>query len=125
MTSRPVTTHEGKLFELPMTAVFSITKSGSRMVAHALEFDLVCVAETEDEAVRKLRVAVQAHVEYGLKNRFDRDILQSAPEKAWNALTPETTLSIGEPIIIREHDSSEKRLIRTFQHEDRPSLTAA
>ena len=109
---------------LPMTAMFSVVEHPDRTVAHALDFDLVAVAPTSEEAVRKIRLAVKHHVEFGLKNGFEYDILFKAPQSAWDALTPDAKLSIGEPILIDKY-----RLItvtRTAtENEYQPSSIAA
>jgi hypothetical protein len=94
------TTHAGTPFSLPMMAIISVAIHPTRTVAHALDFDLVAVAETEKEALRKVRLAVKHHVEFGLRNSFNLDILYKAPQAAWDAMTPDTALSIGEPIEI-------------------------
>lgn len=114
----------GTAFSLPMTAVFCVKKTPERAIAHALDFDLVAVAPTEAEAVRKIRIAVKHHVEFGLKNGFDIDILQSAPEEAWSSITPDTTLSIGEPIEVC-HRRMLTATKTTTENEDHRSLAAA
>jgi hypothetical protein len=95
-------------FELPMMTYFLITKHPHGTVAHALDFDLVSVGKSDEVAVKKLRMAVKAHVEFGIQMDISKDILFKAPEEFWAALTPETTLSIGEPIQIEK-----AHLIRT------------
>jgi hypothetical protein len=112
------------VFSLPMTAVFAVKNTHDRSVAHALDFDLVAVAPTEAEAVRKLRVAVKHHIEFGLKNDFTLDILQSAPEEYWAALTVDAQLSIGEPIEVCHHKMLTATKTTT-ENEDNRSLTAA
>jgi hypothetical protein len=87
-------------FELPMMTYFLLTKHPHGTVAHALDFDLVSVAKTDEEAKKKLRMTIKAHVEFGIQMDITKDILFKAPEEFWAALTPETTLSIGEPIQI-------------------------
>jgi hypothetical protein len=87
-------------FELPMMTYFLLTKHPHGTVAHALDFDLVSVAKSDEEACKKLRMAIKAHVEFGIQMDITKDILFKAPEEFWAALTPETTLSIGEPIQI-------------------------
>jgi hypothetical protein len=85
---------------LPMTTVFSVSESGDgKAVAHALDFDLVSVAASPNEALRKLRIAVKYHVEYGLKFGFHRDILLKAPDEYWKPILG-GKFSIGEPIVI-------------------------
>jgi len=88
-------------FSLPMMAVFSVINHPDRTIAHALDFDLVAVGHNEDEAIRKLRTSVKCHVEFGIRYGYVCDILSSAPPEAWDALTTDTTLKIGEPIQIR------------------------
>jgi hypothetical protein len=84
-----------------MMAVFSVTNHPDRTIAHALDFDLVAVGRNEDEAIRKLRASVKCHVEFGIRYNYVCDILSSAPAEAWDALTTDTTLKIGDPIQIR------------------------
>ncbi len=95
-------------FELPMMTYFLVTKHPHGTVAHALDFDLVSVGESEALALAKLHMAVKAHVEFGIQMDITKDILFKAPEEFWAALTPETMLSIGEPIQIEN-----AHLIRT------------
>jgi hypothetical protein len=87
-------------FALPMMAIFSVSKTPQKTVAHALDFDLVAVGATEEEAVRKLRTSVKYHVEFGMRYGYVFDILSSAPKEAWAALTTDSTLKIGKPIMI-------------------------
>lgn len=71
-----------------MTATFSLYQRADGMaVAHALEFDLVSVAESEKEAEHKLRLAVKTYIEYGLFKGWDKDIRFSAPQECWDRLT--------------------------------------
>jgi hypothetical protein len=124
MKTTAATNVAGRPFSLPMMAVFSVSSTAERTVAHALDFDLVAVAATKDEALRKLRLAVKHHVEYGLENSFDLDILFPAPEQCWSALTPDSNLSIGEPIEIchRYMATATKTLTKDEHHG---SLAAA
>lgn len=89
-----------KPFTLPMMVVFAIANHPHQSVAHALDFDLVCVAASEAEAVAKLRTAVKHHIEFGIGKGIERDIMFPAPREFWDALTPNSQLSIGEPIEI-------------------------
>jgi len=72
-------------FRLPQTVTFSVgaRKDDGKWVAHALDFDLVCAADTKPKAVEKLRLAVKVYVEYGLVNNFTEDIIFPAPEEYW------------------------------------------
>jgi hypothetical protein len=87
-------------FALPMMTYFMITKHPHGAVAHALDFDLVSVAASAEAAMTKLRKAVKAHVKFGIQEDLTKDILFKAPDRFWATLTPDATLSIGEPIEI-------------------------
>jgi len=101
-----------------MMTYLLLTKHPDRVVAHALDFDLVSVAKDEKEALAKLRKAIKAHVEFGIQRDLVKDILFKAPEEYWAALTPDTKLSIGEPILI-----DNAHLIRTvYTTTDEPEL---
>lgn len=80
-------------FALPMMTYFLITKHHDRVVAHALDFDLVAVGPNEEHALIKLRRAIKAHVEFGIQNDLDKDILFKAPNEFWKDVTPETKLT--------------------------------
>jgi hypothetical protein len=106
-----------------MMAVIAIANHAHGTVAHALDFDLVSVASSEDEAVAKLRLAVKSHVEFGIKMGIERDIMFPAPKKFWESLTPNSSLSIGEPIEIDHHWIA--TAYRTTSDETELSLSAA
>lgn len=110
-------------FALPKMTYFLIAEHEDRVVAHALDFDLVSVAPTKEIALNKLRLAVKYHVEFGIENGIERDILFPAPSEFWNALTPDGTLSIGEPIVIENADLL--RTAYTTTDERQLSSTAA
>lgn len=98
--SPPTTPPPTVPFALPMMTYFIITKHPHGTVAHALDFDLVSVAASEEVAVTKLRKAVKAHVEFGIQHDLTKDILFKAPDRFWAILSPDATMSIGEPIEI-------------------------
>ena len=58
--------------------------SNSKMVAHSLDFDLLCVGSTRDEAIARLRLAIKTYVEYGLANGLAANIRRPAPTKYWD-----------------------------------------
>lgn len=77
-----------KAFRLPMTATFSLhVNSEGKAVAHALDFDLVAVADTYELALEKLRLTAKMYIEYGLVNNLSECIPSRAPDEYWNALT--------------------------------------
>jgi hypothetical protein len=114
-----------KPFNLPMMAVFSIANHSDKSIAHALDFDLVSVASTEEEAIAKLRTAVKHHIEFGLRNNLERDIIFPAPQRFWDALTPHEKLSIGEPIEIDSCKMPTALRTVTDEKETELSLSAA
>jgi hypothetical protein len=69
-------------------------------VAHALDFDLVCTANTSSEAENNLRLSVKTYIEYGLNNGWDEDIMFPAPKEFWDKISKDTPVRIGEPIQI-------------------------
>lgn len=92
---------EKKHFSLPTTVSFLISKDRDKIVAHALDFDLVAVADTEEEAKRKIRLAVKTYVEYGLSNNWADEIIFPAPDEYWDKLKY-ATIAIGETIEIAD-----------------------
>lgn len=104
-------------FELPMTATFAMgQRADGKFIAHALEFDIVSVAETEKEAELKLRLAVKLYVEYGLSKGLEKDIRFPAPQACWDRLTADSTISIGPPIKIQDHSPERLIVYRATTH---------
>lgn len=71
---------------LPMIAMIAVTNHPHKTIAHALDFDLVSVAASEEEAIAKVRLAIKHHIEFGIKNDLNLDIRFPAPQKFWEAL---------------------------------------
>ena len=91
-------------FRLPITATFSLHRTGSgRHIAHALDFDLVCVSDTEQKALDKLRLAVRTYIEYGLNNNLAADILFPAPDEYWEKLQGQKIVTLLAPIEIEDN----------------------
>src|SRR6266540_3067130 len=97
---------------LPLTATFLCSRIQDGFVAHSLDFDIVCVAETKEKAVSRLRESVKLYIEHGIQKRWEDDILFSAPEKYWARLTVETPICLMEPILIDD------RTLRVFGAEN-------
>jgi predicted RNase H-like HicB family nuclease len=53
--------------------------------AHCLQFDLVEVASTPDEAEQAIKEVITAHIEYSLAHDNREHLFRSAPLDAWNA----------------------------------------
>jgi hypothetical protein len=89
-------------FELPMSVTVGFCRDEKRgkVSAHALDFDLVCVADNEDEATRKIRLAVKTYVEFGLSNNWVDDILFPAPVDYWDKLSGQQITVMSDPILI-------------------------
>jgi len=87
-----------------MTATFTQQRrDDGKFVAHALEFDLVAVADTETEATDKIRLAVKIYIEFGLSQGWEDDILFPAPQQSWDRLTEDSRISLAAPIEINDH----------------------
>lgn len=91
---------ERKPFELPMalTIGFRREKETGKVVAHSLDFDLVCVGNSDKEAVQKIRLAVKTYVEFGLSNDWAEEILFPAPTEYWDQLRDANITVMGDPI---------------------------
>ncbi len=107
---------------LPLTATFLCSPIKDGIKAHALELDIVAVAPTKEQALAKLRAASRLYIEYGIQNRWEDDILFSAPDEYWAELTVDTPISLMEPILIDD------RTVRVFaaetSHEPRYAVAA-
>jgi predicted RNase H-like HicB family nuclease len=53
--------------------------------AHCLQFDLVEVAPTPDEAEQAIKDVITAHIDYSLAHDNREYLFRSAPLEAWNA----------------------------------------
>ena len=53
--------------------------------AHCLQFDLVEVAPTTEEAEQAIKDVITAHIEYSLAHDNREYLFRSAPLEAWNA----------------------------------------
>jgi hypothetical protein len=113
--------HTEQPFSLPMMLTFLESKNGNHVV-HSLDFDLVSVADTEDEAWAKLRIAVKTYVEFGLSNGWKEHIFSPAPPEFWNKITPELTTRIMEPITLGE---TEKKVVAVHERTEDHSFSAA
>ena len=90
-----------RAFRLPTTVAFLSHRRGDgKYVAHSLEFDLVAVADDEDQADKKLRRAVKTYIEYGLSNGWTDDIIFLAPSICLEKAAQATVARPGEPIWI-------------------------
>jgi hypothetical protein len=89
-------------FELPMTMVVTTCQDEEGFVAHALDFDLVAVAATEDGALDKVRLAVKTYIEYGITNNWEADIMFPAPKECWERISTDTLIKMMEPITVMD-----------------------
>jgi len=113
----------GNQLDLPMLTIFAVKAGTGRSVAHALDFDLVAVGVSPEQALQKLRAAVKHHIEFGLKNGLlAQDIRIAAPMECWDKMV-NANVTLGEDI---EVDHQRIRTItKTVIDETEPSLTAA
>ena len=107
-------------FNLPMMLTFLESKNGHHAV-HSLDFDIVSVAGSEEEAWQRMRLAVKTYVEFGLSNGWKEYIVFNAPKEYWDKITPDVTTRILEPITLGD---MEKKVIAVNEPAD-DSLRAA
>jgi hypothetical protein len=91
-------------FNLPMMLTFLESKNGHHAV-HSLDFDIVSVADSEEVAWNKLRIAVKIYVEFGLGKGWKNHIMFNAPQECWDKITPELTSRILEPITLGDTET--------------------
>ncbi len=86
-------------FRLPMTLSHLVTRTNlNRFVAHSLDFDLVEVGATREEAWSRLTLAVKTYVEFGLSKAWDDFIIFPAPDEFKRKITADMEISIMPPI---------------------------
>lgn len=109
-----------RMFQLPMMATFSVRQEIGKWVAHALDFDIVCVAQSEETALENLRLAAKTYIEYGLSNGWREDIPFPAPTEFWDRISPETPVSLMPPILIDDQRLLIARARPMTANETRP-----
>ena len=93
----------GKSFKLPKAITIALYKNAEgKCVAHALDFDLVSVANDEQEVLKKIRLAVKVYVEYGLNNNWAEDIDFPAPDRFWQGVAKAEHIGSLPPIEIED-----------------------
>jgi len=84
-----------------MTGAFiSHARPDGKVVAHSLDFDLVAVGSDEDNAFKKLRLALKTYLEYGLSKGWVDDICFPAPQEYWEPFLKASSMRSMEPIEI-------------------------
>ena len=63
-----------------------VYQQGQNYCAHALDFDIVCESVTQDAALRKLGLAVNAYMEYAILNDQLDNLSFPAPQEYWDGL---------------------------------------
>ena len=91
-------------FTLPTTVFILFRMESGRVVAHNLDFDLVCVDESKEMAERKIVEATRGYVEYGLRNGLEECMHRPAPQKFWDQI-PDTLFSSNNITIPNENQS--------------------
>jgi hypothetical protein len=116
---------ERRPFQLPVSLSFCSYRDPEtgKFVFHAMDVDLVSVADTEQEAMRKIRLAVKNYIEFGLSNNWVEDIIYPAPKEYWDVLAEATEVGMMEPIQVMD-----RRMIAYLAksvHEVRPVAVSA
>jgi len=94
-----MTTKGARTFQLPITGsvlVVSDAESG-RTIAHALDFDIVCEADSVSAALDKLAVSIKTYIEYGLGNDLTDGIFFPAPQEFWDCFERATPKAVTVP----------------------------
>lgn len=88
-------------FCLPTTVTFrSHTNERGKVVAHALDFDLVTSGDTLESAMEKLEVSVKVYIEHGIMNNLTALIPCPAPDEYWPSSVDQLELRFLAPIEI-------------------------
>jgi len=88
-------------FRLPMMLSHLVRRTAdNRFVAHSLDFDLVEVGATREEAWEKLSLAVKTYVEFGLSKGWDDFIIFPVPDEFKRRIHPHMEVELKTPIMI-------------------------
>lgn len=94
---------ERKPFALPMMTILGCRQDDTgKHIAHALDFDIVCVGQSEQEAIDKIRLSLTAYIEFGLSNGWNDDIVFHAPQEFWDKLSVNTPIRLMDPIYVQD-----------------------
>jgi hypothetical protein len=101
-------------FCLPMTLTHLSLSKGDKHIVHNLDFDLVEIAASEDEAWERLTHSIRAYVEFGLGKGWKNCILHKAPTRYWDLLAdlparfmePITVANCRAPVVRVELDEA-------------------
>lgn len=69
-------------FDTPLH--YLVSQSGSKVIGHCLDYDLVVSADTYHEALRRLTFVVGAHVRTSERQGAGDALKHRAPETFWN-----------------------------------------
>jgi hypothetical protein len=73
-------------FQLPTTVTITYRESsGGKVIAHALDFDIVATGKNREDADQKICLAVRTYIESGFLNGWAEDIRYPAPDEFWPA----------------------------------------
>jgi hypothetical protein len=110
-------------FPARMTATFSVhQRPDAKFVAHSLDFDIVCVDDSEAGALDDLRLAVKTYVEFGLANGWAEDVIFPAPDEYWERLDDKVGAKLMSPIVV---DDNRLLVLATMAHELQHATGAA
>lgn len=99
---------------LPATILFAFYQGNGRLtkpvVGHCLDFDLVVVRPSKQEAVEALEYSVKAYVDYGLQRGWAEHLHFPAPSQFWDKL-PDMAFEYGKPIHCNDNDEGDKLIV--------------
>jgi len=87
-------------FSLPTTITILSGEIAGKHIMHCLDFDLVEMAESDDEAWSRLACTVRTYVEFGLSKGWKESIRHRAPQRFWDVLKPGIPAKFRPPILI-------------------------
>jgi hypothetical protein len=87
-------------FTLPTTITILTGEIRGKHIAHCLDFDLLETSHDEEEALRRLDCTIKTYVEFGLGKGWKGSIRHRAPQRFWDALTPDLPVKFSKPIMI-------------------------
>ncbi len=93
-------------FETPFRALIACRtdEQRSNFIAHALDFDLVCTADTLEVAERRIRSAIKSYIEFGLESGWGEYIEFAAPQEFWEAAFEDGRPMTAMPPILLDHN---------------------
>lgn len=114
------------LTSTPNTLRFLVYASGSRTIAHCLDYDLVTSSDNTEEAVSALRFLVGAHVSTAKEQNNEVPLQHHAPQMYWRRFQALKDAGLEDIEDLMGSDSTSKQAIEIamLYKEDGQTLDA-